>query len=72
MEALLLLVLLGAPVVLVLAGIIGIPLLIERGRQKSHAAFCFSHEYQYEPSRNGAEEQFADVVGLFNAGGSHK
>jgi len=59
------------PATLALAAILGLPRLIERGRQKAYAAFCQTRGYQYQPSPLGAEAQYAVVVSLF-IGGSHK
>ncbi len=60
------------PAALALAGIFGLPRLVERGRQKAYAAFCLTRGYQYLPSRGNAEAQYAEVVGMFKTGGSHK
>ncbi len=60
------------PAALALAAIFGLPRLIERGRQKAYAAFCLARGYQYVPSRSNAEGQYADVVGMFKIGASHK
>lgn len=61
-----------APGALALAGIVGLPRLIDRRRQQSYAAFCLTRGYQYQSSRAGAEAQYAEVVGLFKTGGSHQ
>ena len=60
------------PAALVLGAIFGVPRLIDRRRQRAYAAFCLPRGYQYQPGRPGAEAQYADVVGLFKSGGSHK
>ncbi len=69
---LVLLVFLVAPAALALAAIFGLPILVERGRQKAYAAFCLARGYQYVPSRSNAESQYPDVVGMFKTGTSHK
>src|SRR5712692_3846460 len=60
------------PAALALAAIFGLPRLLERRRQNAYAAFCLTRGYQYLPSRTNAEAQYADVVGMFKTGGSHK
>ena len=60
------------PGALALAAIFGLPRLIERRRQNAYAAFCLPRAYQYLPSRSNAEAQYADIVGMFKTGGSHK
>lgn len=60
------------PAALALAAIFGVPRLIDRSRQRTYGAFSLARGYQYQPSRPGGEAQYADVVGLFKTGGSHK
>ncbi len=60
------------PAALALAAIFGLPRLLERRRQNAYAAFCLTRGYQYLPSRTNAEAQYAEVVGMFTTGGSHK
>jgi hypothetical protein len=60
------------PAGLALAAIFGLPRLLERRRQRAYAAFCLPRGYQYVPSRSNAEAQYADVVGMFKTGDSHR
>ncbi len=60
------------PAALALAAIFGLPRLMERGCQNAYAAFCMTRGYQYVPSRTNAEAQYAEVVGMFKTGSSHK
>jgi hypothetical protein len=60
------------PAALALAGIFGIPALIDRSRRNAYAAFCSSRGYEYQPSRRGAEAAYADVVSMFKIGDGHQ
>src|SRR5258708_22160840 len=60
------------PAALALAGIFGIPALIDRSRRNAHAAFCSIRGYEYQPSRRGAQAAYADVVSMFKIGDGHQ
>src|SRR5258708_14720105 len=68
----LLLLILIIPAGLALAGIFGIPALIDRSRRNAYAAFCSIRGYEYQPSRPGAQAAYADVVPMFKIGDGHQ